>query len=244
MAVASTDTLKEPADEVPSSGDNTRNPIFNSVKKLREFWTKWQRKESKVLNGSVKDPSSYQDDIAPSKLFSHLSEPVLEGGMSSKYDRRGSMPGVRAMGGRYRKLRELARKVSSRFSQSDNDPDFYREKDCADSSLDSAQDPFLKACTRDVSSYGSYYGSKARDFSAYGPMFGSSCSSVTESTMSAYEGVSLEIAHRLQNHTYRCKDRQSTAFPTSLFRKSSLELSRSCYRRLKSSTCEDSDDIQ
>ncbi|KAL3181973.1 hypothetical protein MRX96_035692 [Rhipicephalus microplus] len=60
----STYVLKEPAAEASatSCGDNTRRPLFNSVKKLREFWTRWQSRENKVLTGNLNDPGSLSDD--------------------------------------------------------------------------------------------------------------------------------------------------------------------------------------
>ncbi|KAL1474894.1 hypothetical protein MTO96_037686 [Rhipicephalus appendiculatus] len=135
----STYVLKEPADEAaaPSCGDNTRNPLFNSVKKLPR----------------VLDPLAEQGEQEPARA--RLPWRSEGGGSRSTLDRR-PLP-------RCRRLRELARKVSSRFSGSTNgafeEDDVavgaaaatataastgYRDPDFASSEEYSMRDPFLR----------------------------------------------------------------------------------------------------
>lgn len=238
----STYVLKEPADEAgaPSCGDNTRNPIFNSVKKLREFWTRWQSKENKVLTGNLNDHSSLSEgpgSFPGASVHQESARARLpwrsEGGSSrSTLDRR-PLP-------RCRRLRELARKVSSRFSKSANDADEdddvvaaatsagCREPDFASSEEYSARDPFL----RDGPS----------EFSCHAFSSVLSHHSVTESTIEAYADVSLEMAHRLQSRSTSRPQHGNTVLPSNLFRRSSLEMSRSSYRRLRSTSADDDEE--
>lgn len=210
MAVSSMEVLKEPADEAPSGGDNTRNPILQSVRKLREFWSRWQRRESRVLTGSANASRTVKQEGRPS---SRASAPMLEVPPAWRSGRSRILPEKKP---RYRRLREIARKVSSKFSSTNADSELCVGN--ATDSFDSIHDRALRP-------------SGTGNFSEL-----SSCS-VAESTASAYAEVSHEIAHRLQSHT-RPQDRY-TVFPSNLFRRSSLELSRISYRKLKDSTMGD-----
>lgn len=250
----STCALKESADEVgaPScGGDNTRNPISNSVKKLREFWTRWQSRENKVLTGSLNDHGSTSEGAGSfSEATPHHEEHARarvpwrsEGGSSrSTLDRR-PLP-------RCRRLRELVRKVSSRFSGSVNDAfedddDFVvvaaagtataaqatsaacREPDFGSSEEYSLRDPFL----RDEG---------PSEFSCHAFSSVLSHHSVTESTIEAYADVSLEMAHRLKSRRTPVSQPCNTVLPSNLFRRSSLETSRTTsYRRLRSISADD-----
>ncbi|KAH9369293.1 hypothetical protein HPB48_012369 [Haemaphysalis longicornis] len=222
----STDVLKSAG--ASSGGDSTRNPLFQSVRKLREFWTRWQNRESKVLTGSLNDPSSLSEDPGaamrariPARLQARVPWKSEGASSASTLDRR-PVP-------RCRRLRELARKVSSRLSSSTNDPDDLidtRYED-ADASLDesSAREPFLRERPSEL-----FCGSVM------------SHHSVTESTLSAYADVSLEMTHRLRSHTSRSSQQQrSTVFPSNLFSRTSLEMCRTSYRRLRTATIEEDD---
>ncbi|CAN7941706.1 unnamed protein product, partial [Ixodes hexagonus] len=213
------EALKEPSDEVPSGGDGTRNPIFHSVKKLRDFWTRWQKKESKIISGSLRDRAAFGEETICSRSSSRISSSTLDSIRRGEQSQRPP---------RYGRLRELARKVSSRFSTIGSDADFYREDQAVASNCDTAKDPFLTSRARDLAFFG--HGSAGM-------------SSLSESTMSAYTDVSLEMSHRLKSRPSRSQDRHNTVFPSHLFRRSSLELSKSNYTRLRCSTDEDSDDI-
>lgn len=244
----STYVLKEPADEagVPSCGDNTRNPLFNSVKKLREFWTRWQSRENKVLTGNLNDHGSVSDDPGSFPgAVAHHQEPARArfpwrsegGGSRSTLDRR-PLP-------RCRRLRELARKVSSRFSGCTNDAfeeddvavvataapataasTGCRDPDFASSEEYSMRDPFL----RDEG---------PSEFSCHAFSSMLSHHSVTESTIEAYADVSLEMAHRLQSRRAPRSQHCNNVLPSNLFRRSSLETSRTSYRRLRSISADD-----
>ncbi|KAK8787491.1 hypothetical protein V5799_022729 [Amblyomma americanum] len=226
----STATLKETSEDgVPSCGDNTRNPIFHSVRKLREFWTRWQNKENKVLTGSLNDNGSHSEDpraLNTSRGADEARVPWRSEGASSRsaLERR-PVP-------RCRRLRELARKVSSRFSSSVNDVDDVaiaggsRDPDLTSSEEYSAAHPFLREAPSEFSCH------------AFSSVL--SHHSVTESTIEAYADVSLEMAHRLQSRTSRSRP-GNTVFPSNLFRRSSLELSRSSYRKLKTTSTESED---
>lgn len=222
----STAALKEtPENGVPSCGDNMRNPIFQSVRKLREFWTRWQNKENKVLTGNLNDNGSEDTRaLTTARGTADARVPWRSEGASSRsgLDRR-PVP-------RCRRLRELARKVSSRFSSSDNDADGgivaggSRYPDLGSSEEYSTRLPFLRDAPSEFS---------CRTFSSV-----LSHHSVTESTIEAYADVSLEMAHRLQS----CSSRShpgNTVFPSVLFRRSSLEMSRASYRKLKTTSSED-----
>lgn len=244
----STYVLKEPADEASatSCGDNTRRPLFNSVKKLREFWTRWQSRENKVLTGNLNDPGSLSDDpgsfpgaVARRQGPARARVPWRsEGGGSRSTLERRPLP-------RCRRLRDLARKVSSRFSGSTNDA--FEDDDgavvasaataaaastgCRDPDFTSIEeysmrDPFL----RDE-------GPSEFSCHAFSSVF--SHHSVTESTIEAYADVSLEMAHRLRSRRAPRSQHCNSVLPSNLFRRSSLETRRSSYRRLRSISAED-----
>lgn len=224
----STEVHKSSPAGASSGGDSTRNPIFQSVRKLREFWTRWQTRESKVLTGSVNDPSSLSEDPgaamraarAPARLQARVPWKSEGASSVSTLDRR-PMP-------RGRRIRELARKVSSRLSSSTTGPEELidtRYED-ADASLEesSAREPFLRERPSEL-----FYGSAT------------SRHSVTESTISAYADVSLEMTNRLRSHTSRSSQHRSTVFPSNLFSRTSLEMCRTSYRRLRTATMEGDD---
>lgn len=226
-AMNSTDVHKSAPAGASSGGDSTRNPIFQSVKKLREFWTRWQTRESKVLTGSLNDPSSLSEDPGaamrprvPPRLQARVPWKSEGASSNSTLDRR-PVP-------RCRRLRDLARKVSSRLSSSANDSDGvidtrYEDADasCEESS---AREPFLRERPSELS-YGSVM----------------SHHSVTESTLSAYADVSLEMTHRLRSHTSRSSQHRNTVFPSNLFSRTSLEMCRTSYRKLRTTPTEEDD---
>lgn len=219
MDAVSRKTLKGSLDEAPRGGDSARSPILHSVKKLRDFWTRWQRKENKTLTGSLQNSGPFEEGVISARMASPVSSLKLEGTRRNEQSQRPL---------RYRRLLELARKASSRFSTSGSNVDFYRDDHTVASNHDSAKDPFLTSRARDLAFFGR--GSAGM-------------SSFSESTLSAYTDVSLEMSHRLQSHSSRSQDRHNTVFPSHLFRRSSLELSKTNYKRLNYSSVEDSDDL-